>query len=367
MSTPVDDTPVRLQNTYTDATSPVPGTVISPVDPYAQWNLVRWAKSRPGTLLADRYGPVWVQGGATALMSISPDVAQVQPMEAWGLEEVLQQDRVALRAVSAQQTVTGVPATPTVIGTFLGFIVQRGMGTIVPYPITAPSLQRKTTYMEVPDVANVAVPVAAMIAGAGWNGLIDLRRRPGQILYVDKNVTYLTTPQYSADIDNGWSIARDYRIWLYAPVGAVFEVCTAVTYMLPYEDAIDEKHGDVPFGNNIQNPQDYTLQKSLAHYINSALSTNLSEEAGVEAFNGLDVAQTQAIADHAQNTQKQTLYLRAAYKSLVNAIHDICPAYLIPQGQARQYKVDVRFPQVWARLVAPQPQFAVTGGISKTK
>src|SRR5262245_11734157 len=57
---PVDDLPIHFPNSVRTANG---DAIRVPSDVAAQWDMLRWAKSRGGVLIADRFGPIYAAGG----------------------------------------------------------------------------------------------------------------------------------------------------------------------------------------------------------------------------------------------------------------------------------------------------------------
>lgn len=354
---PVNDLPVTFPNSIN-----APGDVVRvPTDVTAQWDMCRWAKSRGGVLLADRHGPVYVAGGALAQTENTFDFT-VAACEAWPLEELLQEERVALRALSAAATPISAAPPPGNAGpavTLVGMSVARDTGRIDPYPVTMPSAGRAATFMEVNNLANTIVPLWAIMAdparGAGYAEMHDLRLRPFEVVYADRNGNYDTTMIVPYDVVGGWYVLRNYRLWLYAPVDALFEVAGTAVHVRPWNTTLE---GGEVRGFTLTNDSDRTLERRLSFYINGQPAGSLDETAGVEVVSGLTEATTSPNQYNPNViSPAQPLHVRTIFRSRANAIHDICLAVFVAEGQRFQYAAHVRQPQLWARMVAPQPQF----------
>jgi hypothetical protein len=431
---PTDDLPIHFPNSVRTANG---DEIRVPADVVAQWDMLRWAKSRGGVLLADRHGPVYVAGGElsqvaykgagatgdlqfiaatktitaagadfsglqpgqpiqisgaaqagnnktvtlaavtrTRLTTVqtlvnensstatlySPFSVRVSACEGWPLEEIAQEERVAVRRLSATGTTLAIGAPAGSGGpalSLIGMSASRDGARITTYPVTLPSAARATTFLEVTNVANTIVPLWAVMAdparGVDFGQLHDLRLRPYQLVCQDRTTDAALSLLFPYDTTIGWYILRNYRLWLYAPANSLFEVCAWVGHIRPY----DPDYSSSPILINLQ--ADRTLERRLSLCINGQIASSVDATAGVEIVSGLAEA-TAVPNQYAPNivSREQTLQVRLIFRSLANAIHDICPAVFIARGQrAYQYVADVRQPQIWARPLAPQPQFAL--------
>lgn len=358
---PVDDLPIHFPNSVA-ATN---GSAIRvPSDVVAQWAMLRWAKSRGGVLLADRFGATWCRGGDLA-QTDSPFTFSLSPCEAWPLEEIVQEERLALRMLTTGATTVIVGTAPGgggPLASLIAMAVSRDTARIEAYPITLPSATRAATYMEVTNLANTVVPLWAVmpdpVRGADYAALHDLRLRPFGVVCQDRTTDPDTQIRAPFDTVGGWYVLRNYRVWFYAPANALFEVCASATHVRPYDPRIDDVQ--------IALSADRTLERRLSVLVNGQLAGSVDSTAGVEVVSGLVEATTQPNPYNPNViSPEQPVGVRLVFRSLANAVHDIAIAVYITQGQtAYQYVAQVKQPQILARLVAPEPQFVVsdTGG-----
>lgn len=352
----IDDLPIRFPNSRLTATE----TIRLPVDVEAQWDMIRWAKSRGGVLIADRVGPIWMSGGAVTLTG-NPREVLVSAVEGWALEEINQEERVALYVQAGQTSLMlSEPSIVMLVG-------DRGMGRITSFPLILPSTPRNAGYIEVPDTARVGVPLAVVMADAvapmDWGMLHDMRVAPFGCVYVDRNTVVNYKPVYAADVSEGWAILRNHRIWHYAPAGQIFEVIAFAGAIRPYY------HADLPIGTDIYeedvtlpNENDYTLERKMALCIDGVLTANELDSAGIEVLHGLTLARYQPLEDTPKISDRQPLLLRSKFVGVVDAIHDIALAVRIGPGENREYKVQVTNPQMMVRTVQTFPQFELDAG-----
>ena len=357
---PVDDSPVIFHNSIATATE----TITLPMDSSEQWDMIRWAKSRGGTVMADRCGVVWERGGAVSIGGAN--VVNVTECAGWGLEDMEQEERIALRAVA-----TAPPAGLIVDhAVLLALAVQRDTGAFVQFPILLPSVERGATYMEVPEEVSLTVPLCAIVTRGVPSlanpmadaDLHDLRVSPYGVIYQDNTVSYNYGAKSRRVVDSpgGWVVLRDHRMWFYAAAGALFEVNCTVESVRPMDVAPD-------FTNELKlkNKDDLALERRLSFYVNSQLLDGGDLElGGVEVYSGLAVSGCTPFEnrdeskdiDESERTATQWLQLRTILRSNAHAIHDICPAIFLEEGANKQYDVEVQIPQCWVRAVQPPPQ-----------
>lgn len=344
---PIDDTPVRLANSRVEAM----GTVTFPTDAAAQWDMVRWGKTRAGRLLADVTGAVWVTGGLAQPVAGTNRI-NIGPCEGWALEEPNREDRYAVHVVS--------PADAFSIdrSTLFMLTAQRDGGKVVPYEIIVPNpFIQVVKVMQLPEEARLGVPLfAAMVDRSHLEippVLHDLRMPPWGVVYVDKftdvtfgdlndnNTIYHTERVGRDQSDSDWSILRTHRLWLFVPRGGVFEVgADAFVYSTP------------PF-----DPSDAELQQRMTLYINGELINGSTlDNAGLEVVGG-----TKECAWQAWRAVNYAHFVMRTYlRSTVNAIHDIALAFGISRGSAGgRYDPTFQTPQLWARLISPEPPIAL--------
>src|SRR5579862_3227592 len=381
----IDDLPISFPDSVASGNE----IIRIPSDAAAQWDMARWAKSRGGVFLADRWGPTYVPGGE-AVATSTPYQFVISECEAWPVEEVLQEERVAERCLSDANVVTIDPSSPV---TIIAMVPGPDRGRIVTYPVTPPSIEENKFYYEVSNLANVIVPLWAVVLDraytasqwvlAGNGTLRDLRLRPYELLYRDDPNSvggaddgYLL-PYEASDVTQGglslateaigrWTLVRTHRLWLYAPAGALFEVGGMITHLRPWEwrnvngrDPAqsyqqDGRHGFF-LGGGTQDEQ--KIQRKLSFYINQTLvGASLDKASGVEVVTGLTQAVTQANTYNTVATGIGPLMLRTVFRLLGNILHDITLATWIDEGGAFQYQVHAQAPQLWARLVNGEPQ-----------
>ena len=222
-ASPIDDLPYRLVNSVSHTLGPGPtGTINLPADSNAQWELVRWCKSRGGLAIADLYGPTWVAGGQVG--QVGPFTLEVTAVEAWPLQEVVGFQRTAtLVRLATTQTVTVDGSSPE----FLIAVMAQGFdGEVRAFPVQAASATAKRLYRAFGEDATLAVPLATVIVDPmhGIQAIWDLRTPAGGWALTENRYVPFTTQDVVEGAAQDYIKRTSLRLWVVASAGDLIEV-----------------------------------------------------------------------------------------------------------------------------------------------